>query len=61
MAVRLRSDTGTIVEASERSAKRLNAQFGWKYLVDDVEPVEAVSEPAPVKRRGRPPKKESNG
>lgn len=65
MSVRLRTHTGTIVDTSESNAKRLVAQFGWKYLMDEIMRVETISEPVTAtpapKRRGRPPKpKETN-
>lgn len=59
MTTKLRTDTGVVVEASERAAKRLNEQFGWKYILDEPSPVETVSAPVAPKKRGRP-KKEPN-
>lgn len=56
MSVKLRSRTGSLVEASESNAKRLCAEHGWKYLEEDQEPAEAVSEPVAPKKRGRPKK-----
>ncbi len=56
MTVRLRTDTGVIVEASEKAAERLKTNLGWKVITDDPKPAQAVSEPVVIKRRGRPPK-----
>lgn len=62
MGIRLKTSTGSIVEASEINAERLVRQNGWKYLTEEPGPAGAVSEPIVVpKRRGRPPKqKETN-
>lgn len=58
MGIKLRTSTGSVVEASEINAERLVRENGWKYILDEPGPAGAVSEPVVVpKRRGRPPKK----
>jgi AT hook motif. len=50
-----------VVEASEKTAKRLVEQDGWHYLKEVPESVQTISGPVTPKKRGRPPKqKETN-
>lgn len=58
--VRMKTDAGIVVEASERAAERLSSQMGWKVLPDDIMPVEDVSEPVIAKRKPGRPKKVVN-
>lgn len=61
--VRMKTDAGIVVDASERAAQRLSSYFGWKRIPEDLMPVEDVSEPvavAPKRKPGRP-KKVDNG
>lgn len=58
--VRMKTDAGIVVEASERAAQRLSAQLGWKVLPEDSMPVEDVSEPIVPKRKPGRPKKVVN-
>lgn len=61
MGVKIRSSNGVVVEASEKTAKRLVEQDGWHYLKEVPESVQTISGPVKPKRRGRPPKqKETN-
>lgn len=58
--VKMKTDAGIVVEASERAAERLSTYFGWKRIPEDHMPVEDVSEPVPAKRKPGRPKKVVN-